>query len=309
MSDPTELVLTFALATAVVVFLAAAVWKKAAAGRQAGPPPLPPPLPVDFPSSPYVPPAAHPVAESARPAWGVSSTLYRPLDLLGAAFVFAVFGVLVVASLRAGDAGTAALNAETLVINIGFQFFMAGVVTMVVLPRCGLVAWLGLRWRSWPLVFLLAPGAVLLMWLITGGLHLAGYVKWMESLGVDTTQDAVRLLRETQDPRVLGLMAFAAVVAAPLCEEVVFRGYLYPVLKKFSGPAVATFSSALIFAAAHGNLTALLPLLLFGGLLVLLYEKSGSLWAPVAAHFCFNAVTVAAQMAIRHYEMPIGLIP
>ena len=55
----------------------------------------------------------------------------------------------------------------------------------------------------------------MLMWLISGGLQVSGYLKWMESLGAETTQDTVKLLRETKDPQVLGLMAFAAVVAAP----------------------------------------------------------------------------------------------
>ena len=101
-------------------------------------------------------------------------------------------------------------------------------------------------------------------------------------------------------------MTFAAVVAAPLCEEVVFRGYLYPVMKKYAGIFAAALCSSLIFAAAHGNLTAMLPLFIFGGILVFLYEKTGSLWAPIAAHFCFNAATVTVQFMVRHNIIPIG---
>ena len=230
---------------------------------------------------------------------------YRPLDLLGVGLVFAIFSGLVLASLHVKEAATPVLDVATLIVNIGFQFIMAGGVILLMIRRIGLISWLGLRWSGWPWVFLLAPGAVILMWLVSGGLQISGYLKWMESLGAETTQDTVKLLRETDDPQVLGLMAFAAVVAAPLCEEIVFRGYLYPVLKKFSGIGVAAVCSSLFFAAAHGNLTALLPLLIFGGLLVFLYEKTGSLWAPIAAHFCFNAATVAAQMVIRYYDIPI----
>jgi membrane protease YdiL (CAAX protease family) len=129
----------------------------------------------------------------------------------------------------------------------------------------------------------------------------------MESLGVETVQDTVKLLQESEDPLVLGLMAISAVIAAPLCEEVVFRGYFYPVLKKSAGIRVATLCSALVFAAAHGSVTALLPLFIFGGLLVFLYEKTGSLWAPIATHFCFNGVTVIVQFAVRYYEIPIEM--
>jgi membrane protease YdiL (CAAX protease family) len=129
----------------------------------------------------------------------------------------------------------------------------------------------------------------------------------MESLGVETVQDTVKLLQESDDPLVLALMVFTAVIVAPVCEEVVFRGYLYPVLKKFGGIAVATLCSALIFAAAHGSVTALLPLFLFGALLVFLYEKTGSLWAPIAAHLCFNGATVVVQFAVRYSEIPIEI--
>jgi membrane protease YdiL (CAAX protease family) len=94
-------------------------------------------------------------------------------------------------------------------------------------------------------------------------------------------------------------MIVAAVIAAPLCEEIVFRGYFYPVLKRTAGTWAAAFSSALVFAAAHGSLTALLPLFLFGLVLVFVYEKTGSIWAPIAVHFCFNGLTVLVQMAIR----------
>jgi hypothetical protein len=131
----------------------------------------------------------------------------------------------------------------------------------------------------------------------------------MESLGVETVQDTVMLLQKSEDPLVLGLMAFAAVVAAPLCEEIVFRGYFYPVLKRFAGVWPAALCSALVFASAHGNLTAMLPLLIFGILLVWIYEKTGSLWAPIAVHFCFNGATVMVQLAARYYEIPIPPAP
>jgi membrane protease YdiL (CAAX protease family) len=178
-------------------------------------------------------------------------------------------------------------------------------VLAFVVRRVSPVEWLGLRWRAWPWVLVIAPCAVLAMWAVFGGLHYSGYVEWMESLGVETVQDTVRLLQDSEDPLVLGLMAGAAVLAAPLCEEIVFRGYFYPVLKRFAGAWPAAIASSLVFACAHGNLTAALPLFLFGALLVLLYEKTGSLWAPIAVHFCFNGATVVVQFASRVLGIPI----
>lgn len=305
MTDPTVTILSGAFATACVIAVAGGVAK--AFARRSGVQDEAR-LRVEEGDSPFDPPreGALPLP---LPNTGVKVDFYRPLDLLGVLFVFAVFGGLAMASLTMKESEAAALSLDALLSSIAFQFIMAGIVTVTVVSRVNPVEWLGLRWRSWPWVLLIAPGAVLGMWLVFGGMQVSGYVEWMESLGVETVQDAVKLLRDSEDPLVLGLMAFAAVVAAPLCEEIVFRGYFYPVLKRFTGVWPAALCSSLVFACAHGNLTAALPLFLFGGLLVLLYEKTGSLWAPVAVHFCFNGATVLIQIAARHFDLPIEGTP
>jgi len=143
------------------------------------------------------------------------------------------------------------------------------------------------------------------MWLLGFVLYTTGYMTWLKSLGIEEVQDSVKLLQTTQDPLTLSLMAIAAVLAAPLCEEIVFRGYLYPAAKKFAGRWVAGACSALVFAAAHNSLAPLLPLFYFGCLLVIAYELTGSLWAPIAMHFCFNTATVVITAAARVYDFPL----
>jgi membrane protease YdiL (CAAX protease family) len=311
MTDPTELVLTGGLAAALGLF-AVAAWRRARSGESR----LVAPgeglaeatggiSPYESPAAVSTPTALPPEVPLGRvPVW-----FYRPADLIGVAIVFLVFAGLVLSALQAPAASPAALEPGVLLVNIGFHFMMAGVVTVFAIRRIGVVPWLGLRWPSWHWVFLIAPCSVLFMWAVFGGLQVSGYLKWMESLGVETVQDTVQLLRKSNDPLVLGLMAFAAVIAAPLCEEIVFRGYFYPVMKRFAGAWPAAICSAIVFSAAHGSLTAFLPLMLFGGLLVLIYEKTGSLWAPIAVHFCFNGATVVIQMAARIFDLPLESTP
>jgi membrane protease YdiL (CAAX protease family) len=289
MPDPTELVLTGAFATAVVVFAVTAGLRAWSLSRFAT-------AATDGEISVIPPNTAN---------GRVSVIPYQAIDILGASLVFLIFSGLVLASLNAPARTDAALNAESLLVNIGFQFLMAGLVTAIVIRRVRISSWLGLRWPAWRWQLLLAPASLLFMWILLSSLKIGGYVQWMESLGVETTQESVKLLQKSQDPLILGLMIIAAVVAAPLCEEIVFRGYLYPVLKKFSGILPATLCSSLVFAAAHGSLITFVPFLIFGGVLVFLYEKTGSIWAPIAAHFCFNAFTVTIQMAARYYEIPL----
>ena len=293
-NDPTSLVISAAFVVAALIFpIVAVIGALRRVPQSAGSDPLetprvlPPPLPFGK----------------------VSVVLYQPLDLLPVALIFSAFSLLVVSSLSATASPERELAASDLVMNIGFQIFIAGTVLVYMMRRTTAADWLGLRWPAWPKVVFIAPASVFGMWLIFGVLQACGYMQWMESLGAETMQESVKLLQTTDDPAVLWLMALAAVLVAPLCEELLFRGYLYPVAKKFTGPWLAACSSALFFAAAHGNLSALLPLFLFGLLLVWIYEKTGSLWAPIAVHFCFNGATVTVQMAARYFNIPLDTAP
>ncbi len=229
----------------------------------------------------------------------VEAGYFRPLDLVGAGWIFAIYVWLSLGQIAA--AGIIETQREIgmldLWVSIGFQCVMVGMVLLVMAPRVRAVDWLGLRWAGWKALFFLAPLSVVGMWLVFGMLEMAGFTRWLESLGVDTVQDSVRALKQQDDFAFLLLMRFSAVVVAPVCEEVIFRGYLYGVAKRYCGPVGGAICSALVFSAAHASLVALLPLALFGLLLVWLYERTGSLWAPIIVHACFNAATVMVLMA------------
>ena len=306
MPDPTEFVIIATFSTALGIFALTASARHLL-GKS---PPLVPeidPAPLDE-ESPYQPPATT-GPPPGLPDGRVPTWFYRPLDLLGIGFIYLVFFGLVTASVRASDKAELVLDPADLLSSIAFQFISAGIVTFFVIGRIRPVDWLGLRWPGWRWIFLIAPCAVFSMWFFFGGLEASGFMDWIESLGVEAVQDTVKLLQKSTDPLILGLMAFAAVIAAPICEEIVFRGYLYSATKKFAGPWAAGICSALVFAAAHGSLAALLPLFVFGCVLVFIYQKTGSLWAPVAVHCCFNGATVLIQMVGRFYHFPLEAAP
>jgi membrane protease YdiL (CAAX protease family) len=302
MPDPTFFAITAAFGAALCLFIMAALVKRGGMrGRERswrGAPDL------GADASPFQPPRAlDPPA--VLPPGGVPTWFYRRMDLIGIACVYAVFSCLVVMSLMRKGGEDLELDVGGLLVSIGFQVVTAGMVTAWVVGRVGMGEWLGLRWtRGWQVVWI-APGAVFGMWLFFGGLQVTGYMKWIESFGVEAVQDTVKLLQESDDRAIVGLMIVAAVLVAPVCEEIVFRGYLYAASKKFAGSCAAGACSALVFAAAHGSLAALLPLFVFGCLLALIYEKTGSIWAPIAIHFCFNGATVLVQVAARYYEIPL----
>lgn len=304
--------------TGLGVFGAAAV-VRAFSGANARPEPveaMPPPPPLDFQTPALAPgmatakltevvqlePRNHAIPEATP---GVSTRIYHVPDLLWVGALFLFFMWSAVASAAMPSTGPSKLTAAALVVSIVFQLMLAGTTTGVVIFRIRPAEWLGLRWRNWPWVMLIAPAFVAGMWMVTLLLQSCGYMKWAESLGGETVQETVKLLKECTDPVILSLMSFAAVIVAPVCEEIVFRGYLYPATKRFAGPWAAAFFSAVVFAGAHGNISAFLPLFLFGLAQVFAYEKTGSIWAPIAGHFCFNGVTVAIQLLARHFNFPL----
>jgi hypothetical protein len=83
-----------------------------------------------------------------------------------------------------------------------------------------------------------------------------------------------------------------AVVIAPLAEETLFRGILYPAIKQNGFPRAALWGNSLLFAAIHGNLPAFLPLTILALILTVLYEKTNNLLSCIFAHSLFNVVGV-----------------
>lgn len=241
------------------------------------------------------------------PSWGRVQTWWcHVVDILGLLLIggiFVFFGVATVSA--AGQETEKVLSTSTLWANILTFATLVAVVFLIVHRRVTPVTWLGLRWQRWTHFFWIGPAVVVVMWVVMIMLMQSGYIAWLEKVvGTSSTQDAVALLRESKDTMSLTLMAFSAVFVAPLAEEVIFRGYLYPVAKSFAGPNAAIFFSALLFAACHGNIPLMLPLFLLGILMALAYEWTGSLWASISIHFFFNGATVATQLAAR-----AGLFP
>ncbi len=128
-----------------------------------------------------------------------------------------------------------------------------------------------------------------------------GWVAWLTDLvGQPDVQDKVRELRENRDPGSRASIIFSACVLAPVSEEFVFRGFLYPALKRFTRPLIAATVVGAIFAAIHLSLIALLPLFVLALLLTLAYEWTGSLLVPILVHAGFNLTNIMIMFLAPH---------
>lgn len=90
-------------------------------------------------------------------------------------------------------------------------------------------------------------------------------------------------------------MALAAIVVAPLVEELLFRGYLQAALAQFAGPRVALVGTALVFGLVHG-LDYAVPLACVGLWLGWLRQRYGSLLTPMLGHALHNGLMVTATL-------------
>jgi membrane protease YdiL (CAAX protease family) len=109
---------------------------------------------------------------------------------------------------------------------------------------------------------------------------------------------------KTGKREIIWQVIIAAVVIAPVTEEILFRGYFYPVLKRFGGALPAAFGTAILFGAIHNNALGMPGLTLLALALTLAYEWSGSLLVSIFMHAWFNATTLFVMWwAIEHGMM------
>ncbi len=86
-------------------------------------------------------------------------------------------------------------------------------------------------------------------------------------------------------------LALLAVVAAPLCEEFIFRGLVFGGLRRTLPVAWAMFASAAIFALVHPP-ASVLPVFVLGLTAAAAYQLSGLLLSAVIVHAGYNAVVL-----------------
>jgi len=123
----------------------------------------------------------------------------------------------------------------------------------------------------------------------------------------DTAHRTLEAMGQSGDPLWIAAMGVVAVLLAPLVEEIVYRGALQQALKGIGVPRViALLAASALFSLAHwGSLVAgaeagaLAMLMVLGVVFGWTYERTGSLWAPFAAHATFNAANLAIFLAQR----------
>ncbi len=238
---------------------------------------------------------------------GVGVRHWRALDgwvalgLLGV--LSALMGPLTV---PVGEVEAMKLSAKGMGLQFAFQLGLGGLLLFYVgkLRRLDVGRIFGLRQQRLWMVPVWALG-----WIVPGMVAVAA-LSWLtmpfllRMIGQDeaSPQLIVRALLETPDALTRGMVVLSVGLGAPFMEELVFRGFLYAVGKRFTHWSYAAGASALFFAVVHGNAMSFLPLCFLGLLFTAAYEHSRSLLVPMAMHSFFNMV----QLLVLFYAPQIA---
>ncbi|HVM49755.1 MAG TPA: CPBP family intramembrane glutamic endopeptidase [Candidatus Acidoferrum sp.] len=114
-------------------------------------------------------------------------------------------------------------------------------------------------------------------------------------------QQSVHALRTTTSWADRLALAAAAILLAPVAEEMLFRGVLYPAIKQAGFPHLALWGTSVFFAVVHTNLVTFLPLVVLALALTALYERTNNLLAPITAHSVFNALNFASLLLLERH--------
>jgi membrane protease YdiL (CAAX protease family) len=143
----------------------------------------------------------------------------------------------------------------------------------------------GVGWRSAVGMLVLLLVAFLVLSVAWSAVFNPGKEKLLEQLG---TNEATSLLL---------LSAALTCVVAPICEEFLFRGFVFTALRSWRGTWPAAVITGLVFGGVHaGSAPALdlVPLAALGFGLCVLYRYTGSLYPCIAAHSLNNSLAFAA---------------
>ncbi len=117
-------------------------------------------------------------------------------------------------------------------------------------------------------------------------------------------QAVVTLFMKEKNVMFLGYTVLFAALVGPMIEELFFRGFMYNALKKRVGIFWAALVTASIFAGLHAHAVGFVPIMALGLLLVYLYEKTGTLVAPITVHIIHNTSMVFLVLLVK--QMKIG---
>jgi len=188
-------------------------------------------------------------------------------------------------------------------------FLLAAIIYFVVKKHGGTLGDLGLCFKAWKKDLSLGllgyvgtlPLFALVLLVLVGISALLSYEPPPHPLV------EVFLEEDRRNPLLIAYSLVLACVFGPIVEEVFFRGFAYPVLKKFCGARWAMVATSAVFALTHNSSFAFWPIFVLGLVLVYLYEKRGSLVPSIVLHVTHNSLFIFIFFAMKRSVLDLYL--
>ena len=110
---------------------------------------------------------------------------------------------------------------------------------------------------------------------------------------VSTKEKLLEQLGANESTLLLLASAALTCIMAPVCEEILFRGYFFAALSNWHGWLPAAVLTGLVFGGVHAGsapVVDLVPLAFLGFALCVLYHRTGSLYPCIATHAINNSI-------------------
>jgi len=215
--------------------------------------------------------------------WGPVAAIFGVILALAVGIVLGIPALIVDHPNSEGDLSSAANAFVQFATALGFL-----IVPIVMASRGGVP--LGEALRRLGVREFRVPSALLWM-LVAVVAYLAIAVLYTSLVGEPKQEDIAESFGT------LPVQILLIVVAAPVSEEVCFRGMLYGGLRERLPRFAAALVGGLIFGGLHAvtGLSAVPPLMVFGIILCLLYEKTGAIWPGIMLHMLNNTFALLGQ--------------
>jgi membrane protease YdiL (CAAX protease family) len=133
-------------------------------------------------------------------------------------------------------------------------------------------------------------------------------VIFASSLAYDAIRQALHLPLKTNadllveqakyEPYTVIATLLVAVLVAPICEEIFFRGFVFPGLAQHLSIWAAVVVSALLFGLAHADLGSFVVLVVIGVVLAVVRWRTHSLWPGVVVHTLNNPIAFVSILVL-----------
>ncbi|MBM3803777.1 MAG: CPBP family intramembrane metalloprotease [Acidimicrobiia bacterium] len=213
-------------------------------------------------------------------------------------FSFAAFSIVMLAA--AGEAAKHLVHSKLPALRFLLQPSYEGVYLFLFQALLDLLIWLfiyftitlkynapfleSLKWR--PKSQLRVP------WCIAAGIVLALAVLGTSTLFPNPQESPIEKLLKV--PLTAFLFATLGVLVAPFVEEIIFRGFLYPVVERRFGKAGALVATALLFSGVHvsqlwGSWPAIILITVVGFTLSSIRAQTDALLPSFVVHLAYNS--------------------